>query len=70
MGIDIVIRNCEGELVAMLCNSVKHVASSKILEIHALWRAIKLCAKIGLYELIFKGNAKTMIEEVNSIVSS
>lgn len=47
MGVGIVVRNYEGELVEALCNSAKYVASSKMAKIHAPWRAMKLCVEIS-----------------------
>lgn len=67
MGIGIIIKICNGVLVATLCDSSNNVASPKIAEIHIFFRAMKLCTEIGLYEVQFKGDAKLVIEEVNSI---
>lgn len=66
MDIGIVVRDFAGEIIAAFNNSNEHVASPKIAEIIALKRAMIFCTEIGLQNVIFEGDAKVIIEEINS----
>lgn len=66
MGVGIVVRNAKGEVIAALCNKEEDVSSPLIATTRALWLAINLCMETGLKDVIFEGDAKKIVEEVNN----
>lgn len=70
MRIGIVIRDSRGEVIATLFNCEDHVTSQKIAEFNALRRALVLCAEIDIHAVVFEGDAKSIIEEINSVEES
>ncbi|XP_035543600.1 uncharacterized protein LOC118347684 [Juglans regia] len=64
IGIGIVVRDCNGEVMVVICTRKDHVFSPFIVECLALKRFIKLCKELGFWSVMMKGNAKGVIEAV------
>ncbi|XP_042953505.1 uncharacterized protein LOC122290053 [Carya illinoinensis] len=65
-GIGIVVRDCEGKLKACLTTSRDQVFSAAQAEKAALQRALDMCIDMDLNHVVFEGDAKAIIEAVNS----
>lgn len=55
------MRDGEGEVLTSLCMSKMNVSQPILAEIHALWWAIELCFELNLKNIVFEGDAQTMI---------
>ncbi|XP_042972830.1 uncharacterized protein LOC122304638 [Carya illinoinensis] len=66
MGIGVVIGDSEGELMECLIAPKKHVPSVFQAESYALHRVMELCIELGLSQVCFEGDAKVVIDAVNS----
>lgn len=66
MGIGTVIKSCKGELLVACRSGKDHASSPKISKIYALKIAMLLCIETGLFSIIFEGDAKIVIEEINA----
>ncbi|XP_042954599.1 uncharacterized protein LOC122291013 [Carya illinoinensis] len=64
--IGIVVRDCEGKLKACLTTSRDQVFSAAQAEKAALQRALDMCIDMDLNHVVFEGDAKAIIEAVNS----
>ncbi|XP_042962509.1 uncharacterized protein LOC122296782 [Carya illinoinensis] len=66
MGMGIILRDPEGGLQASLIASKIHVLSDFQAEVSALHRAMELCIELGLNQVILEGDAKLVIDSINS----
>lgn len=66
MGMEIVIRDYTVSLQACLTASRDHIHSVFQAEGEALHRAMGLCLELGLSHVFFEGDAKVVIDVVNS----
>ncbi|XP_042941372.1 uncharacterized protein LOC122276027 [Carya illinoinensis] len=66
MGMGIIIRNDQGEAMVAACDSKKWVQKPYIAECCALWKAMEICRDLNLQQVIFEGDAKTVITAVDS----
>ncbi|KAF5461926.1 hypothetical protein F2P56_017985 [Juglans regia] len=64
IGIGIVIRDSNGEVMVTVCSRKDHVISPFIAECQALKRSIDLCKELGFGAVMMEGDAKGMIETV------
>ncbi|KAF5444907.1 hypothetical protein F2P56_033999 [Juglans regia] len=65
MGMEIVIKDHAGNLHVSLTASMDNTNSVFQAEGEALYRAMDLCLELGLYHVIFEGDAKVVIDAVN-----
>ncbi|XP_040994257.1 uncharacterized protein LOC121240790 [Juglans microcarpa x Juglans regia] len=68
MGMRIVIRDCEGDLLASLLVSNECVNSVFLAESNALLRAMELCQDLAFTLVEFEGDAKAVVDVVKSNV--
>ncbi|XP_040990906.1 uncharacterized protein LOC121238127 [Juglans microcarpa x Juglans regia] len=67
MGIGVVIRDDLGEVLVSLCSSKGRVTNPATVELHALWRALKLCVELNFTKVLLEGDALKVVKAVNSI---
>ncbi|XP_042939496.1 uncharacterized protein LOC122274526 [Carya illinoinensis] len=61
MGMRIMVRDENGELLLYLCNSIVGIFTPAAAEIQVLWRALQLCADLQWLNVIFEGDALGII---------
>ncbi|XP_042968074.1 uncharacterized protein LOC122301061 [Carya illinoinensis] len=66
MGIGVVVRDAEGEVLVSLCKTSLHSVSVAATEADALWRALILCTELNIGEAILEGDALSIIQAVCS----
>ncbi|KAF5454152.1 hypothetical protein F2P56_023836 [Juglans regia] len=66
MGLGIIIRDSEGSLQACLTAFKDHICLVFQAESVALHKAMELCIELGLSQVSFEGDAKVVIDAVNS----
>ncbi|KAF5446930.1 hypothetical protein F2P56_032524, partial [Juglans regia] len=67
MGVRIVVRDNNGDVLDSLCAPRNYVTSPILAECNALWKAMEMCIELGFREVIFEGDAKAvLIEAVKS----
>ncbi|XP_042969036.1 uncharacterized protein LOC122301713 [Carya illinoinensis] len=66
MGIGVVVRDSEGALIGSLVAPKRNVTSAFQAEGHALHRAMVFCIELGLMHVCFEGDAKAVVDAVNS----
>lgn len=64
----IIARDCNEDILALMCSKTKFVISPFLLGCNALWRSMELCKELGFREVIFEGDAKTVIDAMQSKV--
>ncbi|XP_040998224.1 uncharacterized protein LOC121244278 [Juglans microcarpa x Juglans regia] len=65
MGMGIVIRDEEGEVLVSVCDVRNHVDHPAIAESWALWKALEICNKLALSRVTFEGDAVVVINGIN-----
>lgn len=65
MGIAIVLRDWRGDAKVVLFAPKFHVSYAFHVECYALLLAMQLCQELGFSHMIFKGNAKQVINNIN-----
>ncbi|KAF5442911.1 hypothetical protein F2P56_035519 [Juglans regia] len=65
MGAGIVIWDEEGEVLVSLWMPKGNVCSPIVAEVHALWRAVELCTELRFTNVVFEGDALTIIDAIN-----
>ncbi|XP_042954577.1 uncharacterized protein LOC122290987 [Carya illinoinensis] len=66
IGLGIIVRNNAGDIMAAVCTPRKLVVSPFLVECHALWRSMEVCRELGFWDIILEGDAKNVIDRVNS----
>lgn len=66
MGVVIVIRDAKWDVIVALYKNEGDVSISLVVEIKALWWALKQCLETGLSDVTFEEDAKKVIDEVNN----
>lgn len=66
MGLGVVVRDEEGEVLLSLCNPMEGLSNSATAELYALWEPLKVCAELNWAKAIFEGDALSVIKYVNS----
>ncbi|XP_035551510.1 uncharacterized protein LOC118349853 [Juglans regia] len=66
MGLGVVIRNENGEVVACACSRRLPAPNSDVAESVALWFAVELCCELGFNRVTFEGDAQAVVKDVNS----
>ncbi|XP_040986467.1 uncharacterized protein LOC121234564 [Juglans microcarpa x Juglans regia] len=66
MGIDIIIRDEEGEALVVVCDLKINVVNAAIAESFALRKAVELCSELNIQKAIFEGDANKVVEAVQS----
>ncbi|XP_042950181.1 uncharacterized protein LOC122282290 [Carya illinoinensis] len=66
MGIGVVIRDSERELLGCLIAPKEHVPSVFQAKSYALHKAMELCIELELSQVCFEGDSKVVIDAVNS----
>ncbi|XP_042972921.1 uncharacterized protein LOC122304717 [Carya illinoinensis] len=66
IGLGIVMRDSEGSLKPCLIASKEQVFSAAQAERAALQRAMDMCIEMGMNQVIFEGDAKAVIDAINS----
>ncbi|KAF5450136.1 hypothetical protein F2P56_030511 [Juglans regia] len=66
MGMGVIIRDSEGRLLAVVTASKDHISSAAQAESAALHRVMDLCTELGLNKVCFEGDAKVVVDAVNS----
>ncbi|KAF5477697.1 hypothetical protein F2P56_004314 [Juglans regia] len=67
MGLGVVIRNENGEVVACACSRRLPAPNSDVAESVALWFAVELCCELGFNRVTFEGDAQAVVKDVNSM---
>ncbi|KAF5451398.1 hypothetical protein F2P56_026510 [Juglans regia] len=70
MGIGIVVRNSRGEVLVVVSAPKSHICSAFSAKCYALLRSIKLCQELCLYQVVFEGDAKAIVDSVNGYNNS
>ncbi|XP_042974665.1 uncharacterized protein LOC122306301 [Carya illinoinensis] len=70
MGIGVVIRDENGDVMVSLCSQKRNVRDPLVAELQALRQAMKLCADLNITEVIFEGDALKVVRAVNNLESS
>ncbi|XP_042973059.1 uncharacterized protein LOC122304861 [Carya illinoinensis] len=65
-GMGVVIRDRCGDVLASLCSCRWNVSNPVVAEVHALWRAMKLCEELKFSKVQLEGDAKSVINAVNN----
>ncbi|XP_042962747.1 uncharacterized protein LOC122297026 [Carya illinoinensis] len=65
MGLGIIMRDSEGSLQACLTAPKEQVFSAAQAERAVLQRAMEMCIEMGMNQVIFKGDAKAVIDAIN-----
>ncbi|XP_042974694.1 uncharacterized protein LOC122306328 [Carya illinoinensis] len=66
MGMGIIVRDSEGKIQACLTAPKEWVFSAAQAERAALQRAMFMCFEMGMHQVIFEGDAKVVIDAINS----
>ncbi|XP_040987788.1 uncharacterized protein LOC121235507 [Juglans microcarpa x Juglans regia] len=66
LGLGVIIRDCRGEVYAAACLTREASYGIFRAECIAMWEAMVLCEELGLGEVIFEGDAKSVIDAVSS----
>lgn len=61
----IIIRDFDGEIMVSLCMNKRKVSHFVIVEIKALWRALKLYSQLNFTNVIFEGDAQVVTKAIN-----
>ena len=72
-GIEIVVRNQDGRVMAAMAKKIHHPTSVEILEFLAARRAVLFASELGFLQIIFEGDLEVTIralQEENSAISS
>ncbi|KAF5441933.1 hypothetical protein F2P56_037100 [Juglans regia] len=67
MGMGIVFRDEDGEVLASVCDMKQHVNDPTLAESLALWRALEISNNLSFSfsELVFEGDAAVIIQKIN-----
>ncbi|KAF5482155.1 hypothetical protein F2P56_002746 [Juglans regia] len=66
LGLDIVLRDDKGDIIACACYKRNPVQDLVEAEIVALWYAVKLCNSLGFNRVILEGDAEVVVKAVHS----
>ncbi|XP_042952140.1 uncharacterized protein LOC122289228 [Carya illinoinensis] len=66
MGIGIVVRDCSGEVHVVVASPKQITRTANVAESWAMLRAIQLCRELGLRQVQLEGDAKMVVDAVNS----
>ncbi|XP_042950559.1 uncharacterized protein LOC122282640 [Carya illinoinensis] len=66
MGIGIVVRDCNGEVHVVLASPNQITRSAYVAESWAMLRAIQLCRELGFRQVQLEGDAKLVVDAINS----
>ena len=72
-GIEMVVRNQDGRVMAAIAKKIHHPPSVEILEFLAARRAVLFASELGFLQIIFEGDLEVTIralQEENSAISS
>ncbi|XP_041001694.1 uncharacterized protein LOC121247405 [Juglans microcarpa x Juglans regia] len=61
MGLGVVIRDCNGEMMAVKCANRKCRSSPFITECSAMWEAMELCKELGFWEVWLEGMQRKLL---------
>lgn len=67
MGLEIVIRDVEGEVFASVCSKRSNIVQPELLECLALWKTLEICNELGFSKVIIEWDATVVIYGVNSV---
>ncbi|KAF5479796.1 hypothetical protein F2P56_000588 [Juglans regia] len=67
MGAGIIVRDEKGEALVAMCDQKTNVDSPVIAECFALRMAVELCGELNIHKAVFEGDARTIIEAVQSV---
>lgn len=70
MGIGVVITDYQGEVLALLFIYKHYLSDPLVVELQALWQAMKLCAELRIFNLLFGGDALSVVKAINNVDSS
>jgi hypothetical protein len=66
IGIDVVARNSIVNVLGAKSLTEKVVAIPKLAEAMAAYEAVVFCKEVGFYDIILEGDAKQVVDDVNS----
>ncbi|KAF5454972.1 hypothetical protein F2P56_024597 [Juglans regia] len=66
MVMGVIIKDSEGRLLAVVTVSKDHISTAAQAESAALHRAMDLCTEVGINQACFEGDAKVVVDAVNS----
>ncbi|XP_040994265.1 uncharacterized protein LOC121240800 [Juglans microcarpa x Juglans regia] len=66
LSLGVIIRDCRREIYAAACLTRESSYGAFGAECTAMWEAMVLCEELGLGEVIFEGDAKSVIDAVSS----
>jgi hypothetical protein len=64
MGVGIVFRNHEGEVVAAKCSTKTHIVDQQISETVVVWTAALFIGQLGLIMLFLRGFSKGVVQSL------
>jgi ribonuclease HI len=66
MGVGVIVRDGEGEVVAALHASQMHLLDPTSMEAYAVWKAIQLGRDLGLPRVMLEGDALTIVHALQT----
>ncbi|XP_042977200.1 uncharacterized protein LOC122308072 [Carya illinoinensis] len=66
MGVGVVIRNENGDLMVSMCSQKHNVCSPLVAELQALWCALQICTDLNLTEVVFERDALNVVKTINN----
>ncbi|XP_042968991.1 uncharacterized protein LOC122301662 [Carya illinoinensis] len=66
MGAGIIVIGRNGDVMASMAIPIYHVTSPFIAESYAIWKTIDMCTRLGFREVVLEGDAKVVINIVNT----
>ncbi|XP_040987840.1 uncharacterized protein LOC121235562 [Juglans microcarpa x Juglans regia] len=66
MGLGVIIRDSVGKLLVVVTAPKDHISTAAQAESTALLRAMVICTELGYYQVCFEGDAKVVVDAVNS----
>lgn len=66
IGIGIIVRNGEGDSMAVMCSTTNYLTQLVIAEALALKKACEFCVDLGMAQVIFEGDCQVVVRDVNS----
>lgn len=66
VGIGVVVRDSNGDMLACLCSSVGYLMKSIVAKALALRSAAILCSELGLSNVVLEGDSQMVVKATNS----
>jgi ribonuclease HI len=66
MGIGVILRDCNGEVLATLSAPKEYITAPDIAEATATLRAVYFCQELGFHQVILEGDALLVVQALNT----